>query len=86
MPLQGNNRTGTNGAAWESLVCIDIIKKHLKQAKTEYVRSRNSGFLVKAINTALNLAKMYFKLISETPVYSVTLFLNPMHKWDHFES
>ena len=86
MRLQGNSKTGTHGAAWESLVCIDIIKEHLKRAKTEYIRSRNSGFLVTAINTALNLAQKYFKLISETPVYSAALLLNPTQKWDYFES
>ena len=86
MRLQGNSKTGTYGAAWKSLVCIDIIKKYLKRAKNEYARSRNSGFLVIAINTALNLAQKYFKLISETPMYSAALLLNPTQKWDYFES
>ena len=76
MRLQGNIKTETHGAVWESLVCIDIIKEHLKKAKTEHVRNRNSGFLATAINTALVLAQKYFKLISETPVYSAALFLN----------
>ena len=80
MRLQGNNKTGTHGAAWESLVCIDIIKEHLKRAKTEYVRSRNSGFLLTTINTSLNLAKKYFKLISEPPVYFAALLLKPTQK------
>lgn len=86
MRLQGNSKTKTHGAAWELLICIDIIKEHLKRAKTEYVRSRNSGFLVTAINTALNLAQKYFKLILETPVYSAALLLNPTQKWNYFES
>ncbi len=86
MQLQGNNKTGTHGAAWESLVGINIIKEHLKRAKTEYVRSRNSGFLLTTINTSLNLAKKYFKLISEPPVYFAALLLKPTQKWDYFES
>ena len=78
--LLGNNKRGTHGAAWESLVYIDTIKEHLKQAKTEYVRMRNSGFLVIVINTALNLAQKYFKLILKTSVYSTVLLLNPTQK------
>ncbi len=35
--LQGNIKTRTHGAFWHLLVCIDIIKEHLKKAKTEYV-------------------------------------------------
>lgn len=80
MQLQGNSKTGTHGAAWKSLVCIDIIKENLKRAKTEYVRSKNSGLLVTAINTVLNIAQKYFKLISETLVYSAALLLNPTQK------
>ena len=86
MRLQGNSKTGTHGAVWESLVCIDIIKEHLKKAKTEHVRDRNSGFLATAINSALTLAQKYFKLISETPVYSAALLLNPTQKWEYFDS
>lgn len=86
MRLQGNSKTGTHGAVWESLVCIDIIKEHLKKAKTEYVRNRRSGFLATGINTALILAQKYFKLISETPVYSAALLLNPTQKWEYFNS
>lgn len=80
MRLQGNSKTGTHGAVWESLVCIDIIKEPLKKAKAEYVWNRQSGFLATAINTALILAQKYFKLISETPVYSAALLLNPTQK------
>ena len=54
--LQGNDKIKIHGAAWKSLVCINIIKEHLQWAKTEYIRSRNSGFLVTAIDTTLNLA------------------------------
>ena len=86
MRLQGNSKIGTHGAAWKSLVCINIIKEHPKRAKIEYVWSRNSGFLVTATNTALNLVQKYFKLISETPVYSVSFLLNLTQKWDYFES
>lgn len=81
MRLQGNNKTETHGAVWESLVCIDIIKKHLKKAKTKHMQNQHSGFLATLINTALTLAPEYFKLISETPVYSATLLLNPTQKW-----
>ena len=80
MRLQGNSKTGTHGAFWESLVCIDIIKEHLKKEKTEHVRNRNSGFLATAINTALTLAQKYFKLISKIPVYSAALLLNLTQK------
>ncbi len=59
---------------------IDIIKEHFKKAKTEHVQNRNSGFLITAINTALTLAQKYFKLISEIPVYSAALLLNPTQK------
>ncbi len=86
MRLQGNSKTGTHSAVWESLVCIDIIKEHLKTLKTEHVRNRNSGFLATTINTALTLAQKYFKLISETPVYSAALLLNSTQKWDYFDS
>lgn len=86
MRLQGNSKTGTHGAAWEFLVCIDIIKEHLERAKNKYARSRNFGFLAIATNTALNLAQKYFKIISETPVYSTALLLNPTQKWDYFAS
>ena len=82
---QGNSKTGTHGAVWESLVCIDIIKEHLKKAKTEYVWNRNSGFLATAINTALTLAQKYFKLISDTSVYSAALLLNPTQNWEYFD-
>lgn len=67
-------------------MCIDIIKEHLKKAKTEHMRNRNSGFLATAINTALTLAQKYFKLISETPVYSAAFLLNPTQKWEYFDS
>ncbi len=86
MRLQGNSKTGTHGAVWESLVGIDIIKEHLKNAKTEHVQNRNSGFLATVINTALTLAQKYFKLISETPVYSAALLLNPTQNWEYFDS
>ena len=86
MRLQGNSKTGTNDAVWKSLVCIDIIKEHLRKSKTEHVQNRNSGFLATAINTALTLAQKYFKLISETPVYSAALLLNPTQKWEYFGS
>ncbi len=81
MRPQGNSKIGTHGAVWESLVCIDIIKEHLKKAKTEYLWNQNSGFLATAINTALTLAQKYFKLISETPVHSAALLLNPTQQW-----
>ena len=86
MQLQGNSKTGTHRAVWESLVCIDIIKEHLKKAKTDHVRNQQSGFLATAINTALTLAQKYFKLISETPVYSAALLLNPTQKCEYFNS
>ena len=84
--LQGNSKTGTHDAVWESLVCIDIIKKHHKKAKTNHIQNRHSGFLATAISTALTLAQKYFKLISETPVYSAALLLNPTQKWEYFNS
>ncbi len=34
--LQENSKTGSYGSAWECLVTIDIIKKHLKKAKAEH--------------------------------------------------
>ncbi len=80
MRLQRNSKTRTHGAVGESLVCIDIIKEHLKQAKTEHVQNRNSGFLATIINIALTLAQKYFKLISETLVYSEALLLNLTQK------
>ena len=86
MRLQGNNKTRTYCAACESLMCIDIIKEHLERAKTEYVRIRNSGFLMTAINTVLNLAQKYFKLISKTSVYFSAFLLNPTQNRDYFES
>ena len=46
MRLQENSKTGTHGAVWESLVCIDIIKEHLKKAKPEHqslVRPKREG-------------------------------------------
>ncbi len=39
-----------------------------------------------AINTSLNLAQNYFKLISESLVYSAAFLLNPTQKWDYFET
>ncbi len=39
-----------------------------------------------AINTVLNLAQKYLKLISGTPVYSAAFLLNPTQKGDYFES
>ena len=85
MGLQRNSKTGTHYIVWESLVCIDIIKEHLKTAKTEYMQNRNSGFLATSINTALTLAQKYFKLISETPVYSAAFLLNHTQKWEYFD-
>lgn len=76
MQLQENNKIRTHGTVWKSLVCIDIIKKHLKKTKTDYVQNQHSGFLAIAINIALTLAQKYFKLISKTLVYLIAFLLN----------
>lgn len=38
MRLQINSKTRLYKLAWEYLVAIDIIKKHLKKAKAEYAK------------------------------------------------
>lgn len=67
MRLQGNSRTGSHGSAWEYIVAIDIIRKHLRKVKAEHLKGCYTRFLGMAINTGLNLAQKYDKLVTELP-------------------
>ena len=84
MHLQGNSKTGSHGSAWECLVTIDIIRKHLKKAKAEHSRGRHTGFLGTAINTGLSLTQKYYELITENPIYAAAVVLHLIQKWYYF--
>lgn len=86
MRLQGNSKTGSYGSTWECLVAIDIIKEHLKKAKAEHAKGRQTGFLSIAINTGLSLTQKYYELIIENPVYAAAVVFNPTQKWHYFDA
>lgn len=86
MRLQGNSRTGSHGSAWEYIVAIDIIRKHLRKVKAEHLKGCYTRFLGMAINTGLNLAQKYDKLITENLVYATAVVLNSTQKWHYFDA
>ncbi len=86
MRLQGNSKTGSYRSAWECLVAIDIIKEHLKKAKAEHTKGRQTEFLSIAINTGLGLTQKYYELITENPVYASEVVLHPIQKWHYFDA
>ncbi len=67
-------------------MAIDIIKEHLKKAKAEHAKSRQTGFLSIAINTGLYLTQKYYELITENPVYASAVVLNPTQKRHYFDA
>ena len=67
-------------------MAINIIKEHLKKAKAEHAKGRQTGFLSIAINTGLSLTQKYYELITENPVYAAAVVLNSTQKWHYFDA
>lgn len=75
-----------HGSIWEYLVAIDIIKKYLTKAKTNYLKSCHTRFLGIAINTKLSLAQKYYRFIIKDLIYAAAIVFNSMQKWHYFNA
>jgi hypothetical protein len=77
--LQGQATNGHGGAVWEVLPATKVLMDHLERARGNHLARKSKNILV-CIDNALTKLREYFYLLDASPVYAVSLVLNPAIK------
>lgn len=65
------------------LPTMDFAMNHLEACKLIYAAD---DFMMRGIDTAWAKLEKYYKLADETPVYALATCLNPIQKWQYFDT